>query len=193
MERLGQTFRSFTVKYDAKVNALVTEVAVGVAFDPKTEHPPSLINYKAIWDTGATNSVITSKVVTECGLKPVSRVIVHTAGGDAECLVYFVWIRLPNQAGFPQVRVTEATIADGIDMLIGMDLISGGDFAVTTSDGKTTLTYCHPSCRRLDFVEEANAAKAQSAEPYPNAGRNAPCPCRSGKKYKNCCLRKARP
>ncbi len=190
MQRPAQTFRSFTVKYDGKANALVTDVAVGVPFDPKTEQPPSLRGYKAIWDTGATNSAITSRVVTECGLKPVPRAIVHTAGGDTECPVYSVCIRLPNEAGFAQVRVTEATITDGIDMLIGMDLIGEGDFAVTTSDGKTTLTYCHPSRRQLDFVEETNAAKARLTQPYPNTSRNAPCPCGSGKKFKNCCLHK---
>ena len=46
----------------------------------------------------------------------------------------------------------------------------------------------------------ANAAKAASgpeapktaaprAEKYPGTGRNAPCPCHSGKKYKRCCGR----
>ena len=27
-------------------------------------------------------------------------------------------------------------------------------------------------------------------DPYANIGRNDPCPCGSGKKYKNCCMRK---
>jgi uncharacterized protein YecA (UPF0149 family) len=26
-------------------------------------------------------------------------------------------------------------------------------------------------------------------DPLKNIGRNAPCPCQSGKKYKQCCLR----
>jgi preprotein translocase subunit SecA len=26
----------------------------------------------------------------------------------------------------------------------------------------------------------------------PHVGRNDPCPCKSGKKYKNCCMRKMR-
>jgi hypothetical protein len=30
----------------------------------------------------------------------------------------------------------------------------------------------------------------QSANPFPNAGRNEPCPCGSSKKYKMCCLKK---
>jgi preprotein translocase subunit SecA len=45
-----------------------------------------------------------------------------------------------------------------------------------------------------DVVSEAaNAAEAQAkAKPVrtgPKVGRNDPCPCGSGKKYKNCCGR----
>ncbi|WP_295159300.1 SEC-C metal-binding domain-containing protein, partial [Selenomonas sp. AE3005] len=37
-----------------------------------------------------------------------------------------------------------------------------------------------------DEVSTATAKKAQAAE---KIGRNDPCPCGSGKKYKNCCGR----
>jgi uncharacterized protein len=30
-------------------------------------------------------------------------------------------------------------------------------------------------------------AKAQSVNPYKEIGRNDPCPCESGKKFKQCC------
>jgi uncharacterized protein YecA (UPF0149 family) len=49
------------------------------------------------------------------------------------------------------------------------------------------------------FIELMNASGGMSAgrpkaEPYedtgPDVGRNDPCPCGSGKKYKKCCLRK---
>jgi uncharacterized protein len=32
---------------------------------------------------------------------------------------------------------------------------------------------------------------AEEAQPTPRVGRNDPCPCGSGKKYKQCCMRKA--
>jgi preprotein translocase subunit SecA len=41
----------------------------------------------------------------------------------------------------------------------------------------------------------ANSSEGKKREPIRNrnekVGRNDPCPCGSGKKYKNCCLRKA--
>jgi uncharacterized protein YchJ len=83
--------------------------------------------------------------------------------------------------------VTEGTISGG-DVLIGMDIITRGDFAVTNSDGRTTFSYRWPSTKRIDFVKEIKQGK----EPLPprasrKVGRNDPCPCGSGKKFKNCC------
>jgi preprotein translocase subunit SecA len=45
--------------------------------------------------------------------------------------------------------------------------------------------------RPSDVVSEAAAAveKAKPARSGPKVGRNDPCPCRSGKKYKQCCGR----
>jgi preprotein translocase subunit SecA len=43
-----------------------------------------------------------------------------------------------------------------------------------------------------DVVSEAAAAVAEKAKPVrtgPKVGRNDPCPCGSGKKYKHCCGR----
>ena len=46
-----------------------------------------------------------------------------------------------------------------------------------------------PKGNASDIVSEASAAiaKAQPARTGPKVGRNDPCPCQSGKKYKQCC------
>jgi len=46
-----------------------------------------------------------------------------------------------------------------------------------------------PDPTQTNLVSEANEAlaKAQPARVVPQVGRNDPCPCGSGKKYKNCC------
>ena len=53
------------------------------------------------------------------------------------------------------VRAVEGTIVGG-DILVGMDIIGTGDFAVTHHEGKTTWTFRFPSCDEIDFVPEAN-------------------------------------
>ena len=42
----------------------------------------------------------------------------------------------------------------GTEVLIGMDIISLGDFAVTNLNNKTWFTFRMPSVARLDFVKE---------------------------------------
>jgi preprotein translocase subunit SecA len=55
--------------------------------------------------------------------------------------------------------------------------------------GKTTQTETTASTANPDMVSEAAdvATKAKPVRTGPKVGRNDPCPCRSGKKYKQCC------
>ncbi len=83
---------------------------------------------------------------------------------------------------FATHRVSRAAVK-GADVLIGMDIIGAGDFAVTNLNGKTTFSYRYPSMERIDFVK-ASAAITTVAT---GVERNQPCPCGSGKKFKKCC------
>lgn len=178
--------QSFTVAYGGHSRALGSEVSIVAAFDPVAleagKHPP-FRKYKGIWDTGATASVITQKVVAELGLKPIGMTQVHHAHGTTLAEVYLVNIGLPNGVAFASMSVTKAELAS-IDVLIGMDIIGQGDFAVTNLGAKTVFTYRVPSTETLDFTGQV---KTSAPPPVPKVGRNAPCPCGSGKKYKKCC------
>ncbi|MBI3232244.1 MAG: clan AA aspartic protease, partial [Candidatus Doudnabacteria bacterium] len=133
---------------------LGSEVGVSEPFVP----PANIVNidvkvqikkFKAIWDTGATHSVITSKIVQELNLKPVGMTVVHTANGQAHQKQYIVNFYLPNQVMFSMLRVTEAPLHE-TDILIGMDIISQGDFCISNFEGKTVLTFRMPSCAEID-------------------------------------------
>jgi len=80
---------------------------------------------------------------------------------------------------FQMVPVSKMALLGGIDVLIGMDILGLGDFAVTHQDGKTVFSFCVPSRKHIDFVAEIKTA-------IPQVPRNVPCPCGSGKKYKAC-------
>ena len=59
----------------------------------------------------------------------------------------------------PDVAVVDTEIGDqGIDLLIGMDIISMGDFAVSNHAGKLVFTFRVPSIKTTDYVAEAKAA-----------------------------------
>lgn len=112
--------------------------------------------FMAIWDTGATASVITQEVVAACGLKATGMTRVHHVQGTADAETYLVNIYLPNRVVFPTMRVTKGDLTGGANILIGMDIMSQGDFAVTNFQGLTKFTFRVPSQLHLDFVEEYN-------------------------------------
>lgn len=187
--------QAFSRYYSATVNVLTSDAFVSEAFNPSTPVPPNQTQFQAIWDTGATHTAITKKVVDTCGLKPTGMTIVNTSGGAVNCSTYFINLILPNHVGFHHVKVTQVDIKGG-DLLIGMDVIGTGDFAISNLEGKTTFSFRIPSCECIDFVKQTNLAKAAPGNTIvasPKIGRNAKCPCGSGKKYKHCCGRESKP
>lgn len=146
--------KAFTWVAVDKVNVLHCSVAISIAsmVDPK----PKYVEYVAIWDTGATSSVITKKIADDLGLQPIGMTQVSTAGGLHDCNIYIVNIVLPNSITISNVRVTEAPL-NGFDVLIGMDIISIGDFAVSsTKQGNTVVSFRIPhDDEPVDFVKIA--------------------------------------
>jgi len=178
----------FTTTLSGISNVLKNDVGIGQSIESasgKIRKEP-LGNYVAIWDTGATCSGISKKVVDECALKPIAMIDVHHSGGKSRRPVYLASIYLPNGVCFPRVRVTEVDIIEA-DLLIGMDIINRGDFAVTNARGKTRFSFRWPSKEAIDFVEDYKMEQRKVTQVASRkVPRNAPCPCGSGKKYKNC-------
>lgn len=140
------------------MNELPCEVSVFPATVTNPEQDKKHTEVRAIWDTGATASVITSKVAKALDLEPIGMTEVHTAGGVRICNVYIVDLLLPNEVFIPNVQVTEADMTTN-DVLIGMDIITLGDFALTNFGGKTRFTFSIPSTRVIDFVQEGREQK----------------------------------
>ena len=157
---------AFTIKHNGRVNVLKTKVGIclPVTQEEMKADTNTIKEYVAIWDTGATNSVITKKVVDDLNLKPINIVEMHHAGGTSMTNVYLVNIVLPNGVMAGQVRVTEAVLMNTVGLLeheqsrvlIGMDIIGSGDFAITNFDNMTTMSFRIPSTETIDFVPAAH-------------------------------------
>ncbi len=117
-----------------------------------------MMGFIGLWDTGATGSVITQSVAAACQLHPISFANVHHVGGKQVSPVYLVNLALPNNLIISNLRVVEGDVA-GADLLIGMDVICMGDFAITNRNGITTFSFRIPSVSEIDFVEECKIAK----------------------------------
>jgi len=149
--------RAFTIEYSGIVNMLKTEIRVSESFNPEEEgnviYPP-IFEYKSIWDTGATNSVISSNVVNRLGLTPIGKIKVFHVDGASFMYTYLINIFLPNNVIFASLIVTESKLPSGTDILIGMDIISTGDFTITSSKGKTKFSFQFPSTHDIDYEKE---------------------------------------
>lgn len=181
--------RSFTVTAEKILNVLQSPISIHIAIPESTnELPPNskVFKGKAIWDTGATGSVITSKVVAELELAPITKIICRGVHGAERVNAYMVGMQLPLGVGIKSIMVTEThELVGQFDVLIGMDIISIGDFAISNLDNKTSFTFRVPSCERFDFVKNSPNLKPIIA--LKHQLRNERCQCGSGKKFKDCC------
>lgn len=130
---------------DCAVNVTTPSAAVGV--------PVQRLPFRAIWDTGASVSVITQNVIAGLSLAPTGKTNVETANGPRLSDVFLVDIELPNGVRMQSVTATEGIIR-GFDVLIGMDIITVGDFSITNVGGETVMSFRTPSVKEVDWVKE---------------------------------------
>jgi hypothetical protein len=83
------------------------------------------------------------------------------------------------------IKATEGSFGTGTGVLIGMDIIGQGDFAISNYEGRTKFSFRIPT---LEHIELTGIGRTKSPEisQKPHLGRNDPCYCGSGKKYKKC-------
>lgn len=147
---------AFTTKFNGLSNVIHNEVLI---VSPRNIPEVQFSNTKAraIWDTGATNSCINLRLATELSLVPVSKRETNTANGTTIADVFIVDIILPNNVSVVSAQLTGLDLANGIDCLIGMDIINQGDFAITNKNGETIFSFRIPSVTQFDFVESLNS------------------------------------
>lgn len=168
---------AFTTSYNGIARVLSTPVTLFSPFNSTITK-----ELMGVWDTGATHSSINKKYAEEMRLPVVGMCKVNTAGGTVNATQHLINMILPNKQ--PLTIIVTATDLVNTDMLIGMDIISQGDFAVSNYEGETRLNFRMPSIAHTDFVQILK--DMQPIKTGRKIGRNDPCPCGSGKKYKNC-------
>ena len=152
----GNSVLAFTIGHSGFSNKLISKVSVSPHDNANTSgivttQEPSL---NGLWDTGATCSVITQNVVDSLSLKPIRYGFVSTPSGEYETSFYYVDIGLPNHVIVGPLLVPLGK-PSGCDVLIGMDVIMSGDFAVSNYNGSTTFTFRVPSIETTDYVKKA--------------------------------------
>lgn len=172
--------QAFTARATGRLLKLITEVEVFPPFAFNTP-PTQGRKYLALYDTGATHSAISPKVVQDLSLPSIRATSVGVGGGFIPTTSHLVNIALPNRLMVSQAQVAKLLVPSGEDVIIGMDIMGLGDFAVTHYGGNTVFSFCVPSRKCIDFVADIDSYN-KSHPP----SKNALCPCGSGKKYKSC-------
>ncbi len=136
-----------------------------------------------LWDSGSTHSCISKKLINDLGLiahgKPVETRSMGSTNPNT--LKYIANLLILNKEHETVIEFSDVTFYEADqeefnhDIVLGMDIIERGDFAITNVNQKTVLSFRTPSVKTIDFEKDIIQ------------GRNSPCACNSGEKYKNCC------
>ena len=162
---MKEQFHAITTIANGLLNVIKSECEASAAFDPTAlpvHQHPAREKFIGIWDTGATNTVITQEVVDRCLLKPTGVTRVHGIGGLKPTLTFLVNITIMDgRIHIYNLPVTLGELPAGSHLLIGMDIIARGDFAITNVGGKTVFSFRIPSLKTIDYYAEAMAQNAQ--------------------------------
>lgn len=138
-----------TKEYDHISNVITSAVSI---CNPQNGY---VLATEAIWDTGATHSVITQEAAKQLGLVMVSMATVQGVGGMMRSPVYAIVVTIDNEEIALHATECHALSADGkVGCLIGMDVINNGDFTITNFDGKTMMSFQIPSTHKTDYRNE---------------------------------------
>ena len=140
------SIKAFVSEYTYLSNVLINTVTVN--------YNNVEINENALWDTGATRTCISNEVVKSLNLIPIGKIDMIGSSGYFTSDTFLLNITLPNDISVANIVVQETEIgAAGIGLLIGMDIITLGDFSVSNYNGKTVFTFRTPSQERIDYIK----------------------------------------
>lgn len=173
-----ERYRAFTIKSKGRLSNLHLEIGI-VEHSPVEKQAVATINkYRGMIDTASAFSRVSPQVVDELGI---------TLEDKEGTLCAQLDFYLPNT-----IRVTgvlarvEAIEPEECHCMLGMDVLSCGDLTLSHQSGETQFSFRVPSLGAEDFVQ-SHRKRYKSKTVIAAATRNQPCPCGSGKKYKNCC------
>lgn len=136
---------AFTGRYSTYRHRIVSDILIC----SPDEGNPNSIRVRALWDTGCSKSVISSRAAEFLRLKFGRKLLFRTAFGaqglkplvESNICVVLGGIRIPLEVGVDEKPNTDPDC----DITLGLDFISQGDFAFShTSSGRLCLSFCYP-------------------------------------------------
>ena len=146
------TYLAFRKEYSDITLRLTTEAVVADIAAQKAD------KVTALWDTGAMLSSVTPAIARNLNLIPTNKIKVNGVNNISMADVTRLTIELPNQVVLQNIKVVICNLVEGIDLLIGMDIIKLGDLSISNGGGKTLFSFAIPPFDdKTDFYEKAVA------------------------------------
>lgn len=185
MERkliLSQMFMSnfhqaFKFEYPGLAGQLLTPVIIYPELDINEVKFNNILSNSAIsdyqfialWDTGANCSCIKPEAAKKIGIDKNIVKLTEVTGVNSKTELKPIYkvgaLILPNRTVIPNFHFVESNIASTADMIIGMDVILAGDFAICNHGGTTTFSFsipCHEN--KINLVERSEKINERLAK-----------------------------
>jgi hypothetical protein len=158
--------RGFIQLHDEHIDELISPVSImPILLTGEILHDIP-VKVFALWDTGAT--VTCMKPALWNYLKPypldtASSAVLSGIGGSVSANSTLVHIFLADNLEIIYCQVYALDFPGDADLLIGMDIIGMGDFAVCNADNKTSFSFAIPSFPdRIDLADKADTINKQN-------------------------------
>lgn len=111
--------KSITQKYPAKAESILSSCFV---IKPATNNKLEYCEAKdVLWDTGATNTIISRNIADALGLEPIQKAMIAGIGGNVEAYTYKISLYFAKEgAWIKDLEVLACDLEDN-DIIIGMD------------------------------------------------------------------------
>jgi len=139
--------------FENKQNRLIIPVQIhSVPFNSMRS-----LSINALWDTGAMMSAITPEIMDKLKAPPVDRKKIAGIHTSQEVDIVSITLELPNSVIKRTFKVAVCNITSNTEMIIGMDIISLGDFALSNGNAQTLFSFAVPPFRdKIDFTKKQN-------------------------------------
>lgn len=141
-------YTTFTKEYSNFNGRVITEEQV--------KYNNRYVSLTAAWDTGSTCTCISPELVEYLNMKPYSNPNeLKITQGNTKSNLYKIIVILNDELEIPaNVYIHPHIHEDDVDLLIGMDIIQKGDFAISNHNDNTCFSYRFPSKGLIDFTRQ---------------------------------------
>jgi len=109
----------------------------------------------ALWDTGASISAVTPEIQKQLKATPIDKKTISGIHSTQIVDVVYITLELPNHVIKKNIEVVVCNITSNVGMILGMDIISMGDFALSNGNDQTLISFAVPPFEeKIDFARK---------------------------------------